>query len=91
MSLDVVYKQQNYATRVELVDRWYPSSKTCSCCNHIQPMPLHERVFNCQICGVSIDRDLNAAINLMQAPDDKIGRATTESNACGEEGADSPH
>ena len=87
----LVYKQQNYATRVELVDRWYPSSKTCSCCNHIQPMPLHERVFNCQACGVSIDRDLNAAINLMQAPTEKIGRATTESNACGEEGADSPH
>ena len=86
----LVYKQQNYATRVELVDRWYPSSKTCSCCNHVQPMPLTERVFNCQNCGASIDRDLNAAINLVQAPEDKIGRATTESNACGEEGADSP-
>jgi len=85
-----VYKQDNYATRVELVDRWYPSSKTCSCCQHVQPMPLHERVFNCLQCGASIDRDLNAAINLMQAPLDKIGRATTESNACGEEGADSP-
>ena len=87
----LVYKQQNYATRVELVDRWYPSSKTCSCCNHVQPMPLTERVFNCQNCGASIDRDLNAAINLVQASEDKIGRATTESNACGEEGADSPH
>jgi putative transposase len=86
----LVYKQQNYATRVELVDRWYPSSKTCSCCCHVQPMPLCETVFNCQQCGFSIDRDLNAAINLMQAPSDKIGRATTESNACGEEGADSP-
>ena len=86
----LVYKQQNYATKVELVDRWYPSSKTCSCCNHIQPMPLCERVFNCEKCGASIDRDLNAAINLMQAPEDKIGRATPESDACGEEGADSP-
>ena len=86
----LVYKQQNYGTIVELVDRWYPSSKTCSCCNHVQPMPLCERVFDCQKCGASIDRDLNAAINLLQAPDDKIGRATTESNACGEEGADSP-
>ena len=57
----MVYKQDNYATRVELVDRWYPSSKTCSCCQHIQPMPLSERVFNCQACGASIDRDLNAA------------------------------
>jgi putative transposase len=86
----LVYKQDNYATRVELVDRWYPSSKTCSCCNHVQPMPLSERVFKCQACGVSIDRDLNAAINCLQAPEEKIGRATTESDACGEEGADSP-
>jgi len=86
----LVYKQQNYATRVELVDRWFPSSKTCSCCNHVQPMPLNERVFNCQSCGFQIDRDLNAAINLLQAHDDQIGRATPESNACEEEGADSP-
>ena len=86
----LVYKQQNYATRVELVDRWYPSSKSCSCCQHVQPMPLCERIFDCQACGISIDRDLNAAINLMQAPSDKIGRATAESDACGEEGADSP-
>jgi len=87
----LVYKQENYGTRVELVDRWYPSSKMCSCCHHVQPMPLSERVFNCQRCGDSIDRDINAAINLMQAPLDKIGRATPKSNACGEEGADSPH
>jgi len=86
----LVYKQQNYATKVELVDRWFPSSKTCSCCNHIQPMPLKERVFDCKKCGASIDRDLNAAINLMQAPVEKIGRATPKSDACGEEGADSP-
>jgi putative transposase len=47
-----------------LVSRFYPSSKTCSCCGHIQDMPLKERVFDCQKCSASIDRDLNAAINL---------------------------
>jgi putative transposase len=86
------YKQAHYGHRVETVDRWFPSSKTCSNCNHIQPMPLRERVFKCQKCSFEIDRDLNASINLENAPDEKvtvsIGRATPESNACGQEGAD---
>jgi transposase len=55
-------------------------------------MPLRERVFKCQKCSFEIDRDLNASINLENAPDEKvtvsIGRATPESNACGQEGAD---
>ncbi|WP_333147407.1 MULTISPECIES: zinc ribbon domain-containing protein [unclassified Microcoleus] len=43
--------------------RWFVSL-TCSCCGHIQEMPLKERVFNCSGCSISIDRDLNAALNL---------------------------
>ncbi|MCU0544468.1 MAG: transposase [Oscillatoriaceae cyanobacterium Prado104] len=58
------YKSVIYGTTVEVVDRWYPSSKTCSSCGHIQAMPLKERVFNCQHCGIAMNRDLNAAINL---------------------------
>jgi putative transposase len=58
------YKSVMYGTTVEMVDRWYPSSKTCSSCGHIQSMPLKERVFRCQHCGIAINRDLNAAINL---------------------------
>ncbi len=58
------YKSVMYGTKVEVVDRWYPSSKTCSSCGHIQAMPLSERVFNCQHCGIAMNRDLNAAINL---------------------------
>ncbi|MDD5523425.1 MAG: transposase [Kiritimatiellae bacterium] len=46
-------------------DRWYPSSKTCSNCGSIKAeLSLGERTFNCGDCGFSIDRDLNAAINL---------------------------
>ncbi len=86
----LVYKQVHYGTKVEIVDRWYPSSKTCSCCGHIQPMPLRERVFDCQQCGIQIDRDLNASINLENAPENKVGRASSELNACGEVGADTP-
>ncbi|MBD1905559.1 zinc ribbon domain-containing protein [Funiculus sociatus GB2-A5] len=63
----------------------YPSSKTCSNCRHFQPMPLRERVFNCQRCGIEIERDLNTSINLENAPQDQVGRALSELNACGED------
>ncbi len=49
------------------IDRFYPSSKTCSECGHIQDMPLRERVFHCEECGISIDRDHNAARNIVWA------------------------
>ena len=61
---ELTYKAGMYGTKVELVDRWYPSSKMCSCCGHVQPMPLKERVFDCTKCGTLINRDLNAALNL---------------------------
>jgi putative transposase len=66
------YKQPFYGTRVELVDRWYPSSKMCSKCGYIQSMGLSERVYNCGGCGHVQDRDENASINLRDAPLDKI-------------------
>ncbi|MCG5061072.1 MAG: transposase [Limnoraphis sp. WC205] len=43
--------------------RFYPSTKTCSSCGHLQEMPLKERVFNCEACHISIGRDLNASLN----------------------------
>ena len=47
-------------------DRWYPSSKMCSCCGSVKKdLKLSDRVFNCD-CGAKIDRDYNAAINLMR-------------------------
>ena len=47
------------------VDRYYPSSKTCSCCGNIKRnLKLSDRVYNCDECGLVIDRDYNAAINL---------------------------
>ncbi|MEA5546420.1 RNA-guided endonuclease TnpB family protein, partial [Limnoraphis robusta CCNP1324] len=60
----VEYKSEWYGSRVVFADRFYPSTKTCSSCGHVQEMPLKERVFNCNNCGVSIDRDLNASLNL---------------------------
>lgn len=69
---ELIYKQYHYGTRVELVDRWFPSSKTCSKCGHIQIMKLSQRIFDCDKCDHIQDRDVNASINLEMAPLDKI-------------------
>ena len=46
-------------------NRFYPSSKTCSCCGHIKKdLKLSDRTYICSECGLTIDRDLNASINL---------------------------
>ncbi|MGA9377319.1 MAG: transposase [Phormidium sp.] len=91
----LVYKQSHYGTKVELVDRWFPSSKTCSCCGHIQEMKLSDRVFDCQECDNIMDRDLNASVNLENAPEEKVRSARPERTdtqvcpyACGQVGAD---
>ncbi len=58
------YKCKKFGSKLTVISRFYPSSKTCSSCGNIQDMPLKERIYNCCSCGVSIDRDLNASINL---------------------------
>ena len=60
----LLYKAEKFGSEIVLADRWFPSSKICSNCGNIQDMPLSERVYNCGGCGYSIDRDLNAALNL---------------------------
>ena len=47
------------------VDRFYPSSKICSCCGEVKTdLKLNDRMYKCSNCGLSIDRDRNASINL---------------------------
>ena len=66
---------------LRVVDRWYPSSKTCSNCGVVKAkLSLSERTFNCDACGASMDRDLNAAINIRVA-----GSAPETLNARGED------
>jgi len=61
----LLYKGDWYGCRVMLAGRFYPSSKTCSCCGMVKPeLSLGERTFVCEMCGSVMDRDLNAAINL---------------------------
>lgn len=55
------------------VDRWYPSSKLCSCCGHIKKdLKLKDRNYICDSCGTILDRDYNASVNLAQAKEYKI-------------------
>lgn len=60
------YKANWYGRDLVKIDRWYPSSKTCSSCGHKHySMPLNIRKFSCSACGVSHDRDINAAKNIL--------------------------
>jgi putative transposase len=61
----LAYKSEWYGSTLLVADRFYPSSKTCSGCGVIkETLKLSERVFDCDACGLSLNRDENAAINL---------------------------
>ena len=59
------YKTTRSGARLHVVDRWYRSSKTCSGCGRVKAkLSLSERTYRCDSCGLTMDRDLNAAINI---------------------------
>ena len=59
------YKTARTGAKLNIVDRWFPSSKTCSGCGRVKAkLSLSERTYSCEHCGLTIDRDLNAAINI---------------------------
>ena len=63
----IEYKAQMYGKQIYRVDRFFPSSKTCSVCGCVQEkMPLHVREWTCPDCGGHHDRDLNAAVNIVR-------------------------
>lgn len=60
------YKSAKYGTLLLKVDRWFPSSKKCSGCGHVkEKLSLSEREYVCEECGLVVDRDTNAAINIL--------------------------
>ena len=64
----IQYKANWYGKTFHKIDRWYPSSKTCSCCGHRvskEEMHLGIREWECPHCGTIHDRDLNAAVNVL--------------------------
>ncbi len=61
-------KAERYGKTVVKIDRWFPSSKTCSGCGHIvEKLPLSIREWTCHECGAVHDRDENAAANILAA------------------------
>lgn len=78
------YKAMWRGVRLVVVDRFYPSSKTCSACGWInEDLDLSVRTFVCQACGHMIDRDLNAAMNLFTVALQTTG-SFSESHASGQ-------
>jgi putative transposase len=75
------YKCKWYGSTLTVAPRYYPSTKRCSSCATLKDIPLSERTYRCKECGLEIDRDLNAALNLEQLSRSGSGR----SNALGDE------
>ena len=60
------YKAEWYWRTVVVIDRYFPSSKTCNCCGSIkETLSLNERVWKCSNCWAELDRDINAAKNIL--------------------------
>jgi putative transposase len=78
------YKVEARGGQLIIADRWFPSSKTCSCCGGLNAeFKLSERSWTCSACGAGHDRDINAAKNLLKLA---VGATVT---VCGEGGAGS--
>ena len=74
------YKTARTGARLHVADRWFASSQTCSKCGSVKAkLSLSERTYTCEGCGLVLDRDLNAAINICVA-----GSAPETLNAHGE-------
>ncbi len=68
------------------VGRFEPTSQTCSSCGHKQNMTLDKRIFGCEDCGLKIDRDLNASLNIKKLTKNILNNTVgqTEFQACGD-------
>jgi putative transposase len=76
----LAYKTVREGGTLIVADRWYPSSKTCSGCGQVKAtLPLSERTYRCEACGLVLDRDVNAARNLLSLAASGADRV----NACG--------
>ncbi|MHB1525523.1 MAG: IS607 family element RNA-guided endonuclease TnpB, partial [Candidatus Dormibacteria bacterium] len=79
------YKCQWYGSELVVADRWFPSSKRCCGCGTVkEELSLSERIYHCQSCGLVLDRDLNAAINLAGWAHPAVTASAAETlTACG--------
>lgn len=69
----LINKAKRLGIEIRLADTFYPSSKLCSCCNSIKrDLKLKDRTYRCNHCGLEIDRDYNASLNLMNCQNYKL-------------------
>jgi putative transposase len=67
------YKCQEKHIELRVADRFYPSSKICSCCGNIKKdLKLKDRIYHCEVCGNTIDRDFQASVNLKNCTDYRV-------------------
>lgn len=79
------YKAQLRGNKIFIANRWYASSKRCCACGHYKKeLNLADRIYNCENCGLNIDRDLNAARCLEQLVSTV---SSTGIDACGQDGS----
>ena len=77
----LAYKTVWYGSQLVVGPRFFPSSKTCSACGAVKSnLSLAERTYRCDSCGLEMDRDLNAALNLARLV---AGSSPETVNACG--------
>jgi putative transposase len=85
----LLYKTEQYGGYVQLVSRWYPSSKTCHNCGWIkEDLTLNDRVWVCEQCGAVNERDFNASLNIRDealrlVTDVPVVASSERKNACG--------
>jgi putative transposase len=88
----LTYKAEQRGVHLAVVDRWYPSSKTCSACGAANAaLTLSDRHWICSECGAEHDRDVNAARNILaegkRAYEEKTKTAGVAEIVCGAEGS----
>jgi putative transposase len=83
----IQYKSSWAGRTYHRIDRWYPSSKTCSSCGHeLETLDLSIRNWTCPSCSVNHDRDLNAALNILQVGQSDCYGEAMKSHAIGDMG-----
>ena len=75
----IKYKGSENQTTVVQIDQYEPTSKTCSRCYSIKDnLELKDRIYECPECGLVIDRDINAALNILRVSRTGLGKNTPE-------------
>jgi putative transposase len=87
----ISYKSSWAGKTYHQIDRWYPSSKTCSSCGHkLEKLDLGTREWTCPSCGTHHDRDLNAAMNILHVGQADCYGEEMKSQATGDLGLEIP-